>query len=145
LNAIGGLDGSTKEIWFEPSIGDHPSAMVFPASRGFRSCELLDSHEYLPQHLACCTSGLRGNRPLDSQALAPDHVVKTPRSRRGHDLTSFDMTSCEATSFDTTSCEATSRSVRRITFGEEHDATGKVASTLPKDKVTAQVRVIRSC
>jgi hypothetical protein len=120
LNAIGGLDGLTKEIWFEPSIGDHPSAMVFPASRGFRSCELLDSHEYLPQHLACCTSGLRGNRPLDSQALAPDHVVKTPRSRRGYNI-------------------------RRFTLGEEHDATGHVALTLLNGKVTAQVKVIRSC
>src|SRR5260370_41728231 len=78
----------------------------------------------------CCTSGLRGNRPPAWQALAPDHVVWTPRSRRGHYMTSCSVTSC---------------SVRRFTHGEEHDATGHVALTLLNCKVTAQVEVIRSC
>jgi hypothetical protein len=93
----------------------------FSASDKFHSVlVLLDSHEYLPQHLACCTSELGGNRPSDSQALAPDHVVKTLRSRRGHD-------------------------VRRSTLGEEHDATGHVRLTLLNGKVTAQLKVTRSC
>ena len=36
-------------------------------------------------------------------------------------------------------------SVRRITLDEEHDATGYVATTLLKCKVTAQIEVNGSC
>jgi len=61
-----------------------------------------------------------GNRPRALQAMPPDHVVETTRSRCG-------------------------RNVRKFTLGEEHDATEQVALTLRNCGVTAQVEVNSSC
>ncbi len=55
-----------------------------------------------------------------SQAMASDHMVEVASSRRGLD-------------------------VRRITRGEENDATWHKTMTLLKCKVTAQVTENRSC
>jgi hypothetical protein len=69
----------------------------------------------------CCTCRASWSSWLQaSQALAPDHMVEAPSSRRGLD-------------------------VRRINAGEENDSTEHKAMTLLERKVTAQVTGNCSC